>query len=126
LTAGVELNAFFVRLQAFVARLPNHLSGAETLARKRERVPDRAGEGVCSTNAKRQISVRGELVEPWTRFYQPQIGAYILLVPQGSHFSCFAKKSNQKKATPTIVLILRCSEKSGTARNSLRSDSGPF
>ena len=37
-------------------------------------------------------------------------------MPRGSHFSCFAKKSNQKKATPTIVLILRCSEKSGTAR----------
>ena len=25
-----------------------------------------------------------------------------LLMPQGSHFSCFAKKSNQKKATPDI------------------------
>jgi hypothetical protein len=33
-----------------------------------------------------------------------------------SYFSCFAKKSNQKKATPTIVLILRCSEKSGTKK----------
>ena len=33
-----------------------------------------------------------------------------------SHFSCFAKKSNQKKATPTIGLILRCSEKSGTKK----------
>ena len=30
-------------------------------------------------------------------------------MPQGSHFSCFAKKSNQKKATPTFALILRCS-----------------
>ncbi|GEM_PF-6411539 len=34
----------------------------------------------------------------------------------GSHFHCFAKESNPRKATPTIVLILRCSEKSGTAR----------
>ena len=33
-----------------------------------------------------------------------------------SHFSCFAKKSNQKKATPTIGPILRCSEKSGTKK----------
>ena len=38
------------------------------------------------------------------------------LMPRGSHFSCFAKKSNQKKATPTIVLFLRCSEKSGTKK----------
>ena len=37
-------------------------------------------------------------------------------MPRGSHLSCFAKKGNPKKATPTIVLILRCSEKSGTAR----------
>ena len=36
------------------------------------------------------------------------------------------QKSNPKKATPTIGLILRCSEKSGTARNSLRSNNGPF
>jgi hypothetical protein len=35
---------------------------------------------------------------------------------KASYFSCFAKKSNQKKATPTIVLILRCSEKSGTEK----------
>ena len=41
------------------------------------------------------------------------------LMPRGSHFSCFAKKSNQKKATPTIGPILRCSEKSGTEKNSL-------
>jgi len=34
-----------------------------------------------------------------------------------SYFFCFAKKSNQKKATPEIVLILRCSEKSGTKKN---------
>ena len=38
------------------------------------------------------------------------------LMPRGSHLSCFAKKGNPKKATPTIVLFLRCSEKSGTAR----------
>jgi hypothetical protein len=44
---------------------------------------------------------------------------HVPLMPRGSHFSCFAKKSNQKKATPTIGLFLRCSEKSGTARNSL-------
>jgi hypothetical protein len=30
--------------------------------------------------------------------------------------ACFAKKGNPKKATPTIVLILRCSEKSGTKK----------
>jgi hypothetical protein len=42
--------------------------------------------------------------------------ATIPLMPRGSHFFCFAKKSNQKKATPTIVLILRCSEKSGTKK----------
>ena len=28
-----------------------------------------------------------------------------LLMPKGSHFSCFAKKSNPKKATPTFALI---------------------
>jgi len=33
-----------------------------------------------------------------------------LLMPQGSHFSCFAKKSNQKKATPTFALIRDLSE----------------
>ena len=36
-----------------------------------------------------------------------------------SHFSCFAKKSNQKKAgvtLATIGLLLRCSEKSGTKK----------
>ncbi|MBC7708933.1 MAG: hypothetical protein H7203_02650 [Rhizobacter sp.] len=38
------------------------------------------------------------------------------LMPRGSHFSSFAKKSNQKKATPTIGLFLRCSEKSGTEK----------
>ena len=48
------------------------------------------------------------------------------LMPRGSHFLCFAKESNQRKATPTIGLFLRCSEKSGTARNSLRSNNGPF
>ena len=44
------------------------------------------------------------------------MSAGIPLVPRGSHFSCFAKKSNQKKATPTIGLILRCSKKSGTEK----------
>ena len=29
------------------------------------------------------------------------------LMPRGSHFSCLAKKSDQKKATPTIVPGLR-------------------
>ena len=41
--------------------------------------------------------------------------ATILLMPRGSHLSCFAKKGDPKKATPTIDLILRCSEKSGKA-----------
>jgi hypothetical protein len=50
----------------------------------------------------------------------------IPLMPRGSHLSCFAKKGNPKKATPTIGLILRCSEKSGTKKNSLRSDSFSF
>jgi penicillin-binding protein 1C len=35
---------------------------------------------------------------------------------RASYFFCFAKKSNQKKATPAIGLILRCSEKSGTEK----------
>ncbi len=48
-------------------------------------------------------------------------------MPRGSHFSCFAKKGNPKKATPTIGLFLRCSEKSGTkytryAQTVFRSD----
>jgi len=34
--------------------------------------------------------------------------------PRGaSHFSCFAKKSNQKKATPIFALFLRCSQRAG-------------
>jgi hypothetical protein len=37
-------------------------------------------------------------------------------MPRGSYLFCFAKKGNPKKATPTIVLILRCSEKSGTKK----------
>ena len=40
-------------------------------------------------------------------------------MPRGSHFFCFAKKSNQKKATPTIGLFLRCSEKKRNGKNSL-------
>jgi hypothetical protein len=36
----------------------------EPLARTRERVPDRAGEGARGPHAKRQKSVRGEPVEP--------------------------------------------------------------
>ena len=46
-----------------------------------------------------------------------------LLVPQGSHFSCFAKKSNQKKATPTFALIRDLERKRGAVGNSLRSNS---
>jgi hypothetical protein len=38
------------------------------------------------------------------------------LMPRGSHLFCFAKKGDPKKATPTIDLILRCSEKSGTKK----------
>jgi hypothetical protein len=39
------------------------------------------------------------------------------LWPRGaSHFSCFAKKSNQKKATPIFALILRCSQRAGPAQ----------
>ena len=48
------------------------------------------------------------------------------------HFSCFAKRSNQEKATP--MMAVRASHglhtspapKSGSVRNSLRSDSGRF
>ena len=50
-----------------------------------------------------------------------------------SHFSCFAKKSDQKKATPTIGPAftkappsLRCSEKSGTEKTRYRSNSFLF
>ena len=32
---------------------------------------------------------------------------------RGSHFLCFAKESNQRKATPTFALILRCSQQAG-------------
>ena len=49
-----------------------------------------------------------------------------LLMPQGSHFSCFAKKSNQKKATPTFALIRDLKRKRRAVRNSLRSNSGPL
>ena len=39
------------------------------------------------------------------------------LWPRGaSHFSCFAKKSNQKKATPIFALVLRCSQRAGPAQ----------
>ena len=49
-----------------------------------------------------------------------------LLMPQGSHFSCFAKKSNQKKATPTFALIRDLQRKRRAIRNSLRSNNGPL
>ena len=49
-----------------------------------------------------------------------------LLMPQGSHFSCFAKKSNQKKATPTFALIRDLKRKRRAVRNSLRSNNGPL
>ena len=49
-----------------------------------------------------------------------------LLMPQGSHFSCFAKKSNQKKATPTFAPIRDLERKRRAVRNSLRSDNGPL
>ena len=42
-----------------------------------------------------------------------------LLMPQGSHFSCSAKKSNQKKAAPTFALIRNFNRKRGAVRNSL-------
>ena len=54
------------------------------------------------------------------------LSATLPLMPRGSHFSCFAKKSNQKKATPTIGLFLRCSEKSGTKKTRYRSNSFSF
>ena len=44
------------------------------------------------------------------------LSATIPLMPRGSHLFCFAKKGNPKKATPTIGLFLRCSEKSGTKK----------
>ena len=45
-----------------------------------------------------------------------------LLMPQGSHLSCFAKKSNQKKATPTFALIQDLERKHRAVGNSLRSN----
>ena len=47
-----------------------------------------------------------------------------LLMPQGSHFSCFAKKSDQKKTTPTFALIRDLKRKRRAVRNSLRSNNG--
>ncbi len=35
---------------------------------------------------------------------------------RASHFSCFAKKSNQKKATPIFALFLRCSQRARPAQ----------
>ena len=49
-----------------------------------------------------------------------------LLMPQGSHFSCFAKKSDQRKATPTFALIRDLKRKRRAVRNSLRSNNGPL
>ena len=61
-----------------------------------------------------------------------------LLMPQGRHFSCFAMKSNQKKATPTFAPGLRPRPSPGQAlirdlkrrrravRNSLRPNNGPL
>ena len=66
------------------------------------------------------LSAAKGLMKLWGSF------ATFPLMPRGSHFSCFAKKSNQKKATPTIVLILRCSEKSGTEKTRYRSNSFLF
>ena len=45
---------------------------------------------------------------------------------RGSHFSCFAKKSNQKKATPIFALIRDLKRKRRAVRNSLRSNNGPL
>ena len=44
------------------------------------------------------------------------MSADIPLMPRGSYLFCFAKKGDPKKATPTIGLILRCSEKSKTKK----------
>ena len=49
-----------------------------------------------------------------------------LLMPQGSHFLCFAKESNQRKATPTFALIRDLKRKRRAVRNSLRSNNGPL
>jgi len=50
----------------------------------------------------------------------------IPLMPQGGYFLCFAKESNQRKATPTIGPAftkappsLRCSQKKRNRKNSL-------
>ena len=40
-----------------------------------------------------------------------------LLMPQGSHFLCFAKESNQRKATPGIRLIPAVLATRGTRTN---------
>ena len=48
-----------------------------------------------------------------------RVVSHELLMPQGSHFSCFAKKSNQKKATPTFALIRDLKRKRRAVRNSL-------
>ena len=51
---------------------------------------------------------------------------------QPGHFSCFAKRSNQEKATPMMAvraargLHTPPAPKSGSVRNSLRSDNGRF
>ena len=55
-----------------------------------------------------------------------RVVSHELLMPQGSHFSCFAKKSNQKKATPTFALIRDLERKRGAVGNSLRSNSRPL
>jgi hypothetical protein len=44
-------------------------------------------------------------------------------MPRGSHFLLLRqKKVTKEKATPTIGLFLRCSEKSGTAQTAGHSD----
>ena len=44
-----------------------------------------------------------------------------LLMPQGSHFLCFAKESNQRKATPGIRLIPAVLTTRGTRTNRPRA-----
>ena len=86
----------------------------------------------CATAGQRQRQLRG-----WPGLADE---AMQLVLPgdlagcpsrQPGHFSCLAKRSNQEKATPEMAVRLRglptpLAPKSGSVRNSLRSDSGRF
>ena len=109
-----------------LSRQPHVACEARRSPRSRSLPSSSAQPGIQRVaRAKRKPAVHPELVEGFVQ-RSPVFHRHTADAAGAVTFLASPRKSNQKKATPTIGLILRCSEKSGTARNSLRSNSGPF